>query len=159
MGLPEDWIRTDGKAGSVDLSKLGPPDDDADRLIGVEMRTIRGFWYILRTLQTTKLVDGVVEPLSLKIGEPGKITGSGLEGARYAGRAALRWMTETRHYPKNETVSVLATTVREGDPLVINGHETSPIDVAWVYEPMAGDGQVLDDQWSVADRKTVLGNF
>lgn len=135
MPAPEFLLRTDDKAGYVDLSKLGAPESDEDKIIGVEVRTVKGFWYILRTLENTSLVDGTVEPLRLRVGEPAKITGSGLEAARHAGRAAMRWITETRHFPAHEPVSLLATTIQEGDPLVINGHTTSPIDVAYVYEP------------------------
>lgn len=132
MGLNQEWLRTDGKAGSVDLSILV---DEKERIKSIGLRTISELWYSLSPLEDTAFhEDGTISPVHLQFDPWARINGGFIEEAGLALKFIKTWATERRHFPRYGQVAVANAVIQEGDPLTINGHNTSPVDVAWVTE-------------------------
>lgn len=133
MGVNKEWLRTDGKAGAVDLSILA--GDEKTRIISIAFRTASELWYNLSPLEETALAtDGNIAPVNLQFDPLARINGGFIEEAGLALRFIKNWATERRHFPRFGEVAVTNAIIREGDPLTINGRNTSPVDVAWVTE-------------------------
>jgi hypothetical protein len=133
MGVNKEWLRTDGKAGSVDLSILAGNDDSNIKFIA--LRTVSKLWYNLSPLEDTSLhADGTIAPVHLEFDPWARIDGGLIEEAGLALAFLRKWATERRHFPRRGEVAVTNAVIYEGDPLTINGHNTSPVDVAWACE-------------------------
>lgn len=134
MGVEQSWLRTDGKAGSVDLAILAGESDA--HVKSISFRTMSKLWYTLRPLDNTELQPetGLITPVRLEFDPWARMNGGLIEETSIALRSIKQWATERRHFPNPGEVSVTNAVIREGDPLVINGRETSPVDVAWVTE-------------------------
>jgi hypothetical protein len=134
MGVEQSWLRTDGKAGSVDLAILA--NEGKATIQSVSFRTLSKLWYTLSPLDGTELqsADGIITPVHLEFDPWARMNGGFIEETGIALRSIKQWVTERRHFPNPGEVAIANAIVREGDPLVINGRETSPVDVAWVTE-------------------------
>lgn len=133
MGVSNEWLRTDNKAGSVDLSSLALPAGHKDRIEVAEFRVARGLWYVLCSLDETELCEDAIGPVKLDIRGPNRIGFKG-EEIHMAALAIKNWLAESRHYPSHGNVDLENAIIHEGDRLTINGHATSPVEVAWVRE-------------------------
>lgn len=133
MGVNKEWLRTDGKAGSVDLSIL--TSDKKDRIKSIGLRTVSELWYSLSPLEDTELQeDGTIYPVHLEFDPWARINGGFVEEAGLALKFIKKWATERRYFPNFGKVAVTNSIIHEGDPIVINGRNTSFVDVAWVTE-------------------------
>jgi hypothetical protein len=134
MGVEQSWLRTDGKAGSVDLAILA--NEEKTTIKSISFRTLSRLWYTLSPLDDTELQSesGIITPVHLEFDPWARMNGGFIEEAGLALRSIKQWATERRHFPNAGEVTIANAIIREGDPLVINGRETSPVDVAWVTE-------------------------
>jgi hypothetical protein len=133
MGVNTEWLRTDGKAGSVDLSILARAEEE--RVKSIAFRTVSELWYNLSPLDETELQsDGTIAPVHLEFDPWARINGGFVEEAGLALRFIKKWVTERRHFQSSGDVAITNAVIHEGDPLTINGRDTSPVDVAWVRE-------------------------
>ena len=133
MGVSKEFLRTDGKAGAVDLSILA--GDEKTRIKSIAFRTLSELWYNLSPLEETALAtDGNIAPVNLQFDPWARINGGFVEEAVLALKFIKKWATERRHFPRAGEVAVANAIIREGDPLTINGRDTSPVDIAWVCE-------------------------
>jgi hypothetical protein len=133
MGVDKEWLRPDGKAGSVDLSILA--GDERARIKSIGFRTVSELWYSLSPLEETTLqTDGSIAPVRLQFDPWARINGGFVEETGLALKFIKKWATERRHFPSFGEVAVANAIIHEGEPLTINGRNTSPVDVAWVTE-------------------------
>ncbi|MDB5175901.1 MAG: hypothetical protein JWM81_759 [Candidatus Saccharibacteria bacterium] len=150
MGVDKEWLRTDGKAGSVDLSILA--GDETARIKSIALRTVSELWYSLSPLEETALqADGTISPVYLQFDPWARITGGPIEEAGLALKFIKKWATERRHFPRCGAVAITNAIIHEGEPLTINGHTTSPVDVAWVTEYVNDPSEAIT---STYDRET-----
>lgn len=166
MGAPESLIRTDEKAGSVDLSVLALPQDDWERPENLSFRTKSGLWYELKPMGETEIQpDNTIYPVHLEFGNTARITGNIIEEAGLALLFIKKWAMERRHFPRIGAVSLLNTVITEGNRLTINGRQTGPVDVAWMTErvdpvsdikPSVGTGRKLPTgEWVTKWTRTI----
>lgn len=74
MGVNQEWLRTDGKAGSVDLSILARAKEE--RIKSIAFRTISELWYSLTPVDETELQpDGIIAPVHLEFDPWARING------------------------------------------------------------------------------------
>lgn len=130
MGVSYEQLRTDGQAGSVDLSIL----TDSTKVKQVAFRTKSGLWYHLAPHPETRPTShSTLAPVCLEFGPQTRINGGVWEEAELAWRWARNWASERRHF-RTGLVEIKNALVTPGDPLIINDHATSPVDVGWVTE-------------------------
>lgn len=144
MGANEAWLlRKDDKVGSVDLSILALSEDDYDRPESISFRTKTGLWYELKPQSETEICSpSVICPVEFKRSSRSGPYENVLDAAQSIPLEIKNFITEGRHFPKIGHVAVLNEIVTEGDRLWINGHRTSPLDIAWVTErvdPASGE--------------------
>lgn len=133
MGVNREWLRADGKAGSVDLSILARAREE--NVKSIALRTTSELWYNFSPLDDTELrSDGTIAPVRLQFDPWARINGGFVEEAGLALKFIKKWATERRHFPNPGQVAIANAVIYEDDSLVINGHSTGPIDVAWVTE-------------------------
>ena len=133
MGVNEEWLRTDGKAGSVDLSILARAEEE--KLKSIAFRTVSGLWYRLSPLDETELhSDDTIAPVHLQFDHWARKNGGFVEETGLALKFIKKWATERRHFPSFGKVALTNAVIYKGDPITINGCKTSPVDVAWVRE-------------------------
>ena len=145
MGVEQNWLRTDGKAGSVDLSILA---NEKATIESVTFRTLSRLWYTLTPLGETELhtTSGLITPVRLEFDPAARMNGGLVEETGLALRSIKQWATERRHFPNPGEVVIANAVIREGDPLIINGRQTSPVDVAWVTE-IVDPSQACTTSW------------
>jgi hypothetical protein len=133
VGVNQEWLRSDGKAGSVDLSILARAKEE--RIKSITFRTVSELWYSLTPIDETELQpDGTITPVHLEFDPWARINGGLVEEVDLALKFIKKWATERRHFPSFGEVTLTNAIICEGDSLTINGRNTSPVDVAWVRE-------------------------
>ncbi|MEO8863121.1 MAG: hypothetical protein ABI354_02250, partial [Candidatus Saccharimonadales bacterium] len=84
--------------------------------------------------ETALQADGTISPIHLEFDPWARINGGFFEETGLAISFVKKWATERRHFPSFGEVAVANAIIHEGDPITINGRNTSPVDVAWVTE-------------------------
>lgn len=159
MAAPEWFLEQNDDAGSLDLNILTEPVDSWQRPLKVSVRTSTGLWYALTPLnnehgQTATKLDenNTIHPVKLEFEPWARINGGFIEETKLGLWAVKKWLTERRHFASG-LVAVQSAVITEGQPLVINGRETGPVDVAWVKKRIdlstgeisgTGTGQLLE---------------
>lgn len=135
MGAMKEWLRTDSRVGSVDLSILALPETDYSRPETISFLSKRGVWYNLKPLAETALAeDGTIFPVQLERSNRSGPYENILDASINIIPEIMKWAVEGRHFPHIGSVAVQNQLVTEGDTLDINGRQTGPLDIAWVTE-------------------------
>jgi hypothetical protein len=148
MGVSAEYLRVNGRAGSVDLSLLAQPIESWNRPVKYSFLTRTGLWYALSPLietdehpQTSIMPDNTIYPVNLEFENYARINGSPLEEAMLGLWFISKWVRERRHFPAG-MVAVQNSVITEGDRLVINGRQTGPVDVSWSTELVHPDSEI-----------------
>jgi len=145
-------LRIDEQAGEADLSLLAsiPPTV----LGNMTFRTTSGLWYRLTPLEETCLIGDSVYSAELSFDPSARINGGLKEESLLALKAVRNWAHERRHFPRFGTVALANTVIHKGEPLTINGRDTSPTDVAWITELTSDPAEIAECFYATVNLET-----